>query len=90
MAETNKAPADDKDLSFEQALNRLDETVKALEEGGLALTDATQLYETGMKLARRCSEMLATAELRINRIQTAFGEQMRFMAEDSDEQDEEL
>ena len=89
MAETEKAPADDKDLTFEQSLNRLDETVKALEEGGLALTDATQLYEEGMKLARRCSEMLAAAELRISRIKTVFGEQMRFMAEDSDDQDDE-
>ncbi len=90
MAETDKAPADDKDLTFEQALNRLDETVKALEEGGLALTDATRLYEEGMKLARLCSEMLATAELRISRIQTAFGEQMRLLAEDPDDQDDEL
>ena len=89
MAETENAPADTKDRTFEQPLNRLDETVKALEEGGLALNDATRLYEEGMKLARFCSEMLATAELRINRIQTAFGEQMRFMAEDSDEQDDE-
>ena len=90
MAETDKAPADDKDLTFEQALNRLDETVKALEEGGLALTDGTQLFEEGMKLARLCSEMLATAELRISRIQTAFGEQMRLLAEDPDDQDDEL
>ena len=90
MAKADKSPADDKDLTFEQALNRLDETVKALEEGGLALNDATRLYEEGMKLARQCSEMLATAELRISRIQTAFGEQMRFMAEDADEQDDEI
>lgn len=73
------------DLTFEQALQRLDETVQSLEKGGLALNDATRLYEDGMKLARMCSEMLASAELRINRIQTAFGEQMRFLAEDGDE-----
>ena len=37
-----------------------------------------------MKLARRCSEMLATAELRITRIKTAYGEQMRMLeAEDA-------
>ncbi len=34
------------------------------------------------KLARICNETLASAELRITRIQTAFGEQMRFMADD--------
>ena len=69
------------DLSFEQAMSRLDETVKALEAGGLALADATRLFEEGMKLARLCSEMLASAELRITRIQTAYGEQMRMLEE---------
>ena len=69
------------DLSFEQAMNRLDETVTALEAGGLALADATRLFEEGMKLARLCSEMLASAELRITRIQTAYGEQMRMLEE---------
>ena len=39
-------------LSFEQALNRLDETVQALETGGLSLAEATGLYEEGIKLAR--------------------------------------
>ena len=68
-------------LSFEQAMIRLDETVMALEAGGLALADATRLFEEGMKLARLCSEMLASAELRITRIQTAYGEQMRMLEE---------
>ena len=58
---------------------RLDDSVKALEAGGLPLSDATRLFEEGMKLARVCSEMLASAELRITRIQTAYGEQMRMM-----------
>ena len=70
------------DLSFEQALNRLDETVQTLEAGGLSLADATRLFEEGMKLARRCSEMLAATELRISRIQTAYGEQMRMLEEE--------
>ena len=68
-------------LTFEQAMARLDEAVKALEAGGLPLSDATQLFEDGMKLARVCSEMLASAELRITRIQTAYGEQMRMMGQ---------
>ncbi len=62
-------------------MSRLDETVTALEAGGLALSDATRLFEEGMKLARLCSEMLASAELRITRIQTAYGEQMRMLEE---------
>ena len=65
------------ELTFEQALARLDETVRALEAGDLPLDEATRLYEEGMKLARTCNEMLASAELRITKIRTAYGEQMR-------------
>ena len=71
------------DLTFEQALDRLDGTVQALESGGLSLEEATRLYEEGIGLARRCSEALASAELRITRIRTAHGEQMRFLSESS-------
>ena len=62
-----------KDLSFEEALARLDETVQAMEAGGLTLAEATRLFEEGMRLARLCSEQLAAAELKISRIQTAYG-----------------
>ena len=75
----SELPEDLDGLTFEQAMARLDEAVKALEAGGLPLSDATRLFEDGMKLARVCSEMLASAELRITRIQTAYGEQMRMI-----------
>ena len=75
--------SDFSDLSFEQALGRLDETVQALEAGGFDLAEATRLYEDGMKLARVCNEMLTSAELRISRIRTAYGEQMRMMEEEA-------
>ena len=75
------AESDLGELSFEQALNRLEGTVRALEGGGLNLADATRMFEEGMRLARVCSEMLATAELRISRIKTAYGEQMRMLAD---------
>lgn len=79
---TNEAEPDLGDLSFEQALARLDQTVEALEGGQLPLEEATRLYERGMRLARVCSEMLAAAELKITQIQTAYGEQMRLPQED--------
>ncbi len=69
-------------LSFEQALGRLEETVQALETGGLTLADATCLFERGVKLARLCSELLASAELKISQIQTSYGEQMRLLADE--------
>jgi len=69
------------EMTFEQALGRLEAVVGAMEAGDLPLAEATSLYEDGMKLARVCSEMLAAAELKITRIQTAYGEQMRLPPE---------
>jgi exodeoxyribonuclease VII small subunit len=66
-------PDDLKDLSFEQALKKLDETVQALEGGELPLDETTKLYEQGMRLANRCTELLSKAELKITQIQTAYG-----------------
>ena len=41
-----------------------------------------------MKLSRFCNEKLATAELKISRIQTAYGEQMRFLIDEEQESNE--
>ena len=68
-------------ITFEQALSKLDEAVKAIEAGGLTLSQSTQLFEEGMKLARICSDMLTSAELKISLIGTAYGDQA-YMAED--------
>jgi len=57
---------------FESAFRQLEETVQALEKGGLTLAEATSLYEQGMGLVKACSERLDTAELRIKDLQTAF------------------
>lgn len=66
-------------LTFEAAYRRLEETVQALEAGGLTLDEATGLYAEGARLARVCNELLSGAELRITRLQTSLGEQMRFI-----------
>lgn len=71
-------------LSFEEAVSLLEQTVQALESGGLTLAEATAMYERGMKLARICNEMLNSAEARITRIRTTYGEQIRMMAPEGD------
>ena len=74
-------------LTFEEAFTRLEQTVQALEAGGLTLEEATGLYEEGMRLARVCNELLSATELRVTRLQSSFGEQMRFLgAGDSQEE----
>ncbi len=79
MTEQAEGPA-----TFEAALAELDQVVAALEAGALPLSEATRLYEKGMKLARICNEMLVSAEMRITQIQTAFGEQMRLPPQESE------
>ena len=71
-------------LSFEEAVSLLDQTVQALESGGLTLAESTAMYERGMKLARICNEMLNSAEARITRIRTTYGEQTRMVAPEDD------
>lgn len=72
-------------MTFEEALEKLDETVQSLEDGDLPLSEALRLFEEGMKLAQICSETLATAELKITRIRKAYGEQQQFEQNDNDD-----
>lgn len=60
-------------LSFEDTLALLEETVATLEAGSLPLDDALSLYEQGQALALRCSKLLDAAELRVEQL-TGDGE----------------
>lgn len=62
--------------SFENAFADLEEVVRKLEVGGLSLDEATKLFESGMRLATKCNEILSSAELKITRLQANFAEQM--------------
>ena len=56
---------DIQNLSFEQAYDKLEETVQKLESGNLPLEEALALYEQGMGLAKYCGLQLDNAELSI-------------------------
>ena len=56
-------------ITFEQAYQQLQETVAALEKGGLPLDQVTALYEHGMSLVRQCNGLLDGAELKITQLQ---------------------
>jgi len=55
-------------MSFEEAFRQLEETVQALEQGGLDLEEMLRLYEKGIKLYKICSEHLESAELRVKQL----------------------
>lgn len=55
-------------LSFEEALQRLEEIVNELEDESISLEDSIQLYEEGIELSKICTETLEEAELRIEKV----------------------
>lgn len=55
--------------SFETLMVRLDEIVKALENGSADLDSALSLYEEGVGLVRKCGKMLDEAEKKIKILQ---------------------
>jgi len=64
-----------KQLSFEDALAKLEETVRRLEAGSLPLDEAVTLFEEGTRLARQCNERLEAAELKVSQLtRTANGQ----------------
>ena len=56
-------------LRFEDALERLEKLVDALESGDLDLETSLANFEEGIKLVRHCSERLKAAELRVQRLE---------------------
>jgi exodeoxyribonuclease VII small subunit len=74
--------------TFENSFSKLEEVVRKLETGGLSLDEATTLFESGMKLATKCNEILSNSELKITRLQANFAEQMNLVP-DSDDYDDE-
>jgi exodeoxyribonuclease VII small subunit len=51
--------------TFEEAVERLESLVEAMESGQLALEEMLDRYEEGTRLVQFCSEKLAAAEKRI-------------------------
>ena len=54
--------------SFEDSLQQLNEAVRRLESGDLALEEALQAFEEGIRHSRDCQRLLQKAEERIEMI----------------------
>ena len=61
-------PADIAGLSFEQALEQLEEIVKKLESGQGKLDEAIESYERGAALKRHCEAKLKEAQQKVDKI----------------------
>ena len=57
-----------KKKKFENALDRLEEIIHALENKELALDDSLQLFQEGVELYKQCNQKLGEAEDKITMI----------------------
>ena len=74
---------EEKEMSFEEAMARLEKIVKQLETGEGSLDEAMRLFEEGSKLAGKCTSMLDEAEQKVTRLIAAGSrEEVPFEAEE--------
>ena len=57
-------------MQFEAAVARLEEIVRAMEQGDLPLEQSLQLFEEGTGLVKSCNQLLSQAELKIAQLMT--------------------
>ena len=55
-------------MSFEENMQRLEEIVRAMERGDVALEESLQLFQEGTQLVEACTKLLDNAELEIKKI----------------------
>lgn len=58
-------------LSFEQAVTRLEKIVDAMEQGKIGLENSVTYFEEGMGLIARCRKVLSEAEMKIQQLQAS-------------------
>ena len=64
-----KASASSEDISFEDAIEKLDSIVEEMESDDLPLDKMLVRYEEGAKLVKLCEEKLKAAETRITQLE---------------------
>ncbi|TYS87521.1 exodeoxyribonuclease VII small subunit [Rossellomorea aquimaris] len=62
------------ELSFETAMEQLEEIVEKLEEGEVPLEKALEFYQKGMDLSKYCHDTLQKAENQLTKMMTDEGE----------------
>lgn len=71
----NAPPSGGAEMPFEEALKKLESIVEEMDSGDLPLETMLARFEEGMRLSQMCQTKLASAEVRIQQIEsTATGE----------------
>ena len=63
-------------LTFEQALERLDRIVTAIEAGEVPLEESIERYAEGIELVKKCRAILDVAEKKIQLLGKGDGDQL--------------
>ena len=56
--------------TFEQNMQRLEQIVRAMERGDVALEESLKLFQEGTELVRKCGKLLDEAELQVKKVMT--------------------
>ena len=57
--------------TFEESMARLEQIVRAMERGDVALEESLKLFQEGTELVRGCQKLLDDAQLQVKKIMTA-------------------
>lgn len=57
--------------TFEQSMARLEQIVRSMERGDVALEESLKLFQEGTGLVRQCQKLLEDAKLQVKKIMTA-------------------
>ena len=59
---------DGKELNFEDSMQRLEDIVRKLEDEDIPLEESINLYEEGVKIGKKCRNILDEADKRIKKL----------------------
>ncbi|WP_273832943.1 MULTISPECIES: exodeoxyribonuclease VII small subunit [Bacillaceae] len=71
-------------VTFEEAMEKLEQIVGALEEGNVPLEKAISLFQEGMNLSNVCHEKLQSVEGKMDQIVEENGEIKRFSVQEDE------
>ena len=60
-----------KNKTFEENMQRLEQIVRAMERGDVALEESLKLFQEGTQLVQSCGKLLDEAELQVKKISAA-------------------
>ncbi|MGN0998237.1 MAG: exodeoxyribonuclease VII small subunit [Faecousia sp.] len=58
-------------VTFEASMQRLEQIVRAMERGDVALDESLKLFQEGTELVRTCGKLLDDAQLQVQKVMTA-------------------